>query len=108
MIAQYPHRLYCHRLPQPAGVDARGYWILHEADCEFVSPCRESPVGAPGEVFEAGGSYRESSSVIYLPKGVSNLRVGMEVVVKQGEGFTRASGKILRVDVGQLHTRVWI
>lgn len=123
---QYPHFLY-KRTSGEATQNANGSWVTEEsAAFELCGSCREETNGKGSKVQAANGLYREFSSLVQIPVGVSRIPEGTEIVVTtqevdvedllsedfieqaKAEGIVRISGECLKFDEGRLHNRLWV
>ncbi len=109
MIIQYPHYLLVETTAETIQ-DENGNWVEVGGGIQFFAMCREETAGRGGEIQTGGGTFRTFHSLIQLPKGTTGLSAGTHVYVcndKAGKDV-RISGEILKFDVGQLHSRLWL
>ncbi|KAA6350869.1 hypothetical protein EZS27_001716 [termite gut metagenome] len=110
MVKQYPHYLFAVNSGKESVQDENGNWTESQESVELVSMCREETNGRGSEVQVAGGTFYRFTSLIQLPKGASRVEVGTSVFVAgnaDGSGV-RVQGRVLKFDVGQIHSRLWI
>ena len=108
-IVQYPHYLFAVNAGDSVQ-DENGNWSDAETTNIFISTCREETDGRGSEIQVAGGTFHRFTSLIQLPKGAKKVEVGSTVfVANQADGTDiRIQGVVLKYDVGQLHSRLWI
>lgn len=123
---QYPHFLY-KRTSGEAVQNANGSWATDNAAAyELCGACREETNGKGNKVQAANGVFREFSSLVQIPVGVTPIPEGTEIVVTtveadtemlesedfveiaKAEGIVRISGECLKFDEGRLHNRLWV
>lgn len=109
-VIQYPHYLFSVRSGSDAAQDENGNWIVSGTANVFLSKCREETNGGGQELQVADGTYRKFSSLIQLPKGELSIEEGTSVFVSDyADGSSiRIKGTVLKVDKGQLHSRLWV
>jgi len=110
MVKQYPHYLFAVKSGSEATQDDNGNWSESTAINVFVSTCREETNGAGSEIQVAGGTFHRFTSLVQLPKGTQSVEVGTTIFVSNGADGSdiRIQGKVLKFDVGQLHSRLWV
>ena len=110
MITQYPHYLYTDTLSTTSTQDANGNWIPGTPVVTLLSRCREEAEPRAREIQAADGKFYAYSSIIQLPKGTPVIAEGIEVYVKTLSTDTRVRirGQVLKFDIGQLHSRIWV
>ncbi|MDO4782991.1 MAG: hypothetical protein Q4A09_07245 [Capnocytophaga felis] len=109
MIKQYPHFLFV-ITEEEAHQDDEGNWIGSSESVDFYAVCREETDSRGQEVQTAGGVFRQFSSAIFLPKGTKKIDEGKTVFVANDLSGSdiRIKGQVLKFDVGQLHSRLWL
>lgn len=109
MIKQYPHFLFV-ITEEEAHQDDEGNWIGNSESVDFYAVCREETDGRGQEVQTAGGVFRQFSSTIFLPKGTKKIEEGKTIFVSNDLSGSdiRIKGQVLKFDVGQLHSRLWL
>jgi len=113
-IVQYPHYLFAVNAGGDSVQDENGNWSDAETTTIFLSACREETDGRGSEIQVAGGTFHRFTSLIQLPKGkgVCNtpVQVGSTIFVANDADGTdiRIQGVVLKYDVGQIHSRLWV
>ena len=108
-LVQYPHYLFAVNSGDSTQ-DGNGNWSDSETTNIFISICREETDGRGSEIQVAGGTFHRFTSLIQLPKGAQKVEVGSTVfVANKADGTNiRIQGVVLKYDVGQLHSRLWV
>jgi hypothetical protein len=109
-IVQYPHYLFAVNAGGDSVQDENGNWSDAETTNIFISTCREETDGRGSEIQVAGGTFHRFTSLIQLPKGTQKVKVGSTIFVANNADGTdiRIQGIVLKYDVGQLHSRLWV
>lgn len=109
MVKQYPHYLFATQAGESIQ-DENGNWVNTDTTSGLVSMCREETDGRGSEIQVADGTYHKFSALIQLPKGAPRLDVGDNLFVANDIDGTdvRIKGVVLKYDVGQLHSRLWV
>lgn len=108
-VRQYPHYLFAVS-SGASQQDALGDWSDSPQTIQPLGACREETNGRGEEIQIAGGTYRRFSSIVYLPKGATNLPEGTEIIVcNDPEGKSvRIRAIVLKFSSDQLHSRIWL
>lgn len=109
-VKQYPYYLYVHQVTG-SSQDENGDFVQGTESWVFHSMCREETNGKGAEVRTEDGDNIIFSSVMYLPKGTTEITAGTEVTVsniESSESEIRIKGDVLKFDKGQLNCRLWV
>ena len=109
-IIQYPHYLFAVNSGNESMQDENGNWSEAQSSNEFVSACREETDGRGSEIQVAGGTFHRFTSLVQLPKGAPAVDVGTSIFVADNADGTGVcvQGVVLKFDVGQLYSRLWV
>ena len=109
-LVQYPHYLFAVNAGGDSVQDENGNWSDAETTNIVISTCREETDGRGSEIQVAGGTFHRFTSLMQLPKGAQKVEVGSTVFVANKADGTdiRIRGVVLKYDVGQLHSRLWV
>ena len=107
-VRQYPHHLFAVDSGESVQ-DENGNWVDAPGGYVYVGACREESDGR-GTLVAAGGTFHRFSSLIQLPRGSAKVETGTSVMVSDNSDGSgeRIRGEVLKFDVGQLHSRLWV
>ena len=109
MVTQYPHYLFAVYGGESVQ-NADGSWGDGDTNTSYVGRCREETDGRGSEVQVAGGTYHLYTSLVQLPKGTARIDDGVDVIISNDAECKdiRVKGTVLKFDVGQMHSRLWL
>jgi hypothetical protein len=106
MVRQYPYELY-QQVVTEATQNGSGDYVAGTDDWELVGSCRDEANTAGRTINLEDQIAYQFDAIVYLPKSVDAPTEGTSVEVRDG-GTVRFSGRIRRVNKGQLNTRLWV
>lgn len=109
-VKQYPHYLWKSVVPSEAVQDENGDFVSSDPQWILHSSCREETNGRGSVITLADGRNITFGALIQCPKGTQKIHEGTKIrVTNDPEGSdVRIEGENLKMDVGQLHTRLWV
>lgn len=115
-VKQYPQFLFVHVVSESTQ-DNEGNWSDPTDTWVKHSICREETNGAGRTINGPDGQAVVYSSTIYLPRTAQRIKEGSQVVVVETDevdaegtptGYARIKGSVLKFDLSQLHSRLWV
>jgi len=109
-MKQYPHFLFVKQVSESVQ-DANGNWSKPTENWVFHAICREQTNGKGSLVSGQDGKAIVFSSVVHLPLNTQRVIEGSEVLVSElndYNGPVRIQKQVLKYDLGQLHSRLWV
>ena len=109
MVEQYPHTC-TYSIPGTPDTwdEENGGWIPGEPGTITSVECRAGPSGAGKTIQGVDGEYVSYAFDLAFPQGTDAINPGTELTITRLNGEQLITGRLLRFQTGQLHSRGWI
>lgn len=106
-LVQYPYKLQVKTITG-GGQNENGDFIPSTEKFEDLTVCRDQANISGRQIKLADGTAIVFDTIIHAPKGTGPISEGTVIRVVENSGVVRVEGEVLRSNVGQLHTRLWL